>query len=88
MIDHILVLAGPIVVVVVVLVALLEGYHYLKTKQSQPSAAPATVGHVAALQNDIKAVAAKIETSNVVNAIKQRVEDLHTKLDKREKEGK
>lgn len=50
-----------------------------------PSAAPATVSHVGAILNEVKAVGAKIETSNAVREIKQRVEDLHDKFDKQGK---
>lgn len=58
-------------------------YVYHRHVAQQPSQAPATVSHVGAILNEVKAVGAKIETSATLNSLKQRVEDLHAKLDKK-----
>lgn len=68
---------------IAVAVGLYVYHRHVATKS--PSAAPATVAHIGALGNKVDAIAAKIETSNVVGQIKQRVEDLHDKFDKAEK---
>lgn len=67
-----------VIIVVAVAGSLFELYHLWRTHQKQPPVTPVTVSHIAAVQNEVKLGVAKLGES-----LKQHMEALHAKLDKK-----